>query len=1649
MKESINTMMHSGGRLVAMALAVFAMESACAAAVGEQLTFSSIEAVSSATTQDGASGVSQYYVTIPASADLPAGSKVSLQSIKLARRAATRNYLVLSQAANAAMASTNRVDNDSADANFGSKQWVRYDFNDLELTVGTQYPAYFRDGSGGGATGNGESVYLMQVANISDYQVFAQNSYPSTRIMYYEVKCTVKEVNLPLATPSVDGSNNCTFTITEDSRYEVSSATTYNSITFDVAAGKSLSLSGATLTADNGITVTGDGTVETANASALAGTLNGYGTIAYVGVAPTGLTYSDASWTGTVWLKNVELTGFYTDQYANSGSKVKVSGVTGWIATENASNAELVLDNDVYEFAFKITNANSIDGSHKNRFSVWKKLSGPGTLTANNSTRTPAIKIYDASGFTGSIYTASGSAQHIIIFCGENETFETDWLYNKLYANYKGSIYVSPESSAVTIPSGATWTAYGGFVVDGTLNLAGGTASGPLYGNATVTAASAASSLTVANDSTLTVSAALSGSVTVASGGTVEVASASTAAFTVQSGGTLSTAAEISGAINLTGTMNVYATGTLQLSSGSSVIQQDGVLNVIGGIAHMNVADRGIKGTINIQNGATFKSWGGDRLNYSATAAGGIINVRQGGTLDMDNTRWTMCKYNQINLYEGATITGTGDSNGAALDMNLASGGDDVTIHAIGNATINAPIRSINHNYGVFNVDEGKTLTFSGRLFTNKTTKKGLGTLKLTYANGNTGSGTGASGTSFTVPTLAEGTIEFAGAGNWAVDIGEGRDLAGYVYSGTGSIAVTASQTSAEYGLSQDIVFENVSLASLVPTVSLRNGETATPVLDGTTATIAGSGEIAISGGATMYDATFTNTTAFAYKKTSGANIGLDTALDPKYNNGENDETTGIYLRHHPYVDGAASDINGLTDFTLVVVGQMSPTHKTQFIHIGSTLNSNNGLLIATTENGDEVIIAPNSGKTVDTENAVTVKVPNAASARHAYVIVKSGRTFTVWVDGIRRGNFTVAEGWEIGASGHAGVQVGSDFGGEIQRSSDVGKYAAVANSLDETGVVNVIRIFDYVISDAQAEAIVEAYPYVSAGGLYTRTISADANLSAADAWAKDGEATTCALPEGATEGGVFYNPSATVTVDADAALTVNADLTIDTLTVGGSGTLSVVSDGSHSAGVSGAAVVNSPLSITYGALNLAGTPVRLGSGGTLNFDCSGLDISGIYETTHYPLTGLMDRDDTKVTVTLPTVPTARTASLNYNANGYYELIVAPDREPTNIYYKSGTFAAGSGNLMVVTIDGENNETDTIPLPGDTVVFNDSVAEVSTVNFGATLPDGVGWTFDNWTGTVALPTITAGQTGGLDLNNYGIAGSTVQVTEISGSVWLANAEVVPTVEIADGGQLTLTAFSTSFANTIDKLSGSGAFSLTYNDSAYQSYFFVKDVSEFTGSITVAAPGLAIGGTTKPTSSDWYGKIVVQEPVKVGAGATWQAGGVVLAADDATLTVPSGVTVPTVESGVTGYRVMTEEGENGATVYLLEAVSWPSGWNNGAAPTVAMQTAYDNWVNAGNDSSQPNAEAAFLMGVDVDDYEEPVAEITFENGVPMISSDDTAAVNGVLYVKYGDSPTTVTTPAPLYFEGGKAVLPTGAATARFYKLCIGYAAPPEP
>ena len=80
---------------------------------------------------------------------------------------------------------------------------------------------------------------------------------------------------------------------------------------------------------------------------------------------------------------------------------------------------------------------------------------------------------------------------------------------------------------------------------------------------------------------------------------------------------------------------------------------------------------------------------------------------------------------------------------------------------------------------------------------------------------------------------------------------------------------------------------------------------------------------------------------------------------------------------------------------------------------------------------------------------------------------------------------------------------------------------------------------------------------------------------------------------------------------------------------------------------------------------------------------------------------------------------------------------------------------------------------------------------------------------------------------------------------------------------------------------------------------------------------------------------------------------------------------------------------------------------------------------------------------------VGDYEDPVANIVMEGGVPKLTSAGLGGANGVVYVIYGTTPATMDNVAELEFDQatGKAVLPTvQGASATLYRLCVGYSLP---
>ena len=279
--------------------------------------------------------------------------------------------------------------------------------------------------------------------------------------------------------------NDLVIDVSGDTVYDVDSAKTLTGTVFLTGSGT------LTLTGDYKITAAsikvGAGVALNVNADRLDATsFTGSGTVVYNGVLPvTGKGWTDSlAWTGTVWLKNKSgitgnsnaTTGVQPNSLGNVNSKVKFSGVSGWLEAPIEYNPEIVLENDTYDYALQLTNGNSPNtqsDANRNRATTIKKLSGSGKLCCGGtSTAVPALKVYDASGFTGSIDTVNANGDSktglVVVFCDEGSTLPDTLLAMFITPGLKRTIYVASDK-VVTVGDSATWTAGTGVAVEGEL----------------------------------------------------------------------------------------------------------------------------------------------------------------------------------------------------------------------------------------------------------------------------------------------------------------------------------------------------------------------------------------------------------------------------------------------------------------------------------------------------------------------------------------------------------------------------------------------------------------------------------------------------------------------------------------------------------------------------------------------------------------------------------------------------------------------------------------------------------------------------------------------------------------------------------------------------------------------------------------------------------------------------------------------------------------------------------------------------------------------------------------------------------------------------------------------------------------------------
>ncbi len=608
-------------------------------------------------------------------------------------------------------------------------------------------------------------------------------------------------------------------------------------------------------------------------------------------------------------------------------------------------------------------------------------------------------------------------------------------------------------------------------------------------------------------------------------------------------------------------------------------------LTIRSGNQSVGFADQGIRGTVTIAEGATLTATTSDAMAYNTT---GAVNVY--GTLAMGAYRWTFGPGNTLNLYSGATVTGSGDAQySASLDMNLANGTtvqvSKVSDETSGTATISAPIRSNQGDNGKIIVDEGMTLVCAGRIFGNHGIKKqGAGRLVIGYV---------ANDCRF--PVWEAGTIEYL--------FGSLRDFSTYA-DGTfaAGSSITLAQTKSEFGEGSTTVTglpENISVTlnkadntSVLLTVD-ENGTaqvTETPVISGSTVC--------------WHDYEFNNNYddvgfgARSMTTWSGTHCG--------YLQDDREGKESNYYAYTASRPGPSPEFSFGTEWSAAIRCTVPQAQNAIVVMFGRSDSADMIGLVSGASAG-QVKLVKSSGATAHTEIA-TMAIASPTTSPHVFVFTKTADYVNVYCDG------KLVKSMPVSATVGAGLQFGTMY-----RGFKSGSQLVETTDKDTGGIVDYMRLYDFAIGDRMIQALADEEPYVSDAPIYTRTVSGAATWNATDSWTKADSTADEPDPNG----------RATLTAEADSAMTVNvaASPVYESLTFDGNAKVTL-SLGEGSAKLGAVALnINTDVEMPYTAFDLTAADISIADGKTLTVDYTGYDFSGIRADASIPLSAAISGD--------------------------------------------------------------------------------------------------------------------------------------------------------------------------------------------------------------------------------------------------------------------------------------------------------------------------------------------------------------------------------------------------------------------------------------
>lgn len=554
---------------------------------------------------------------------------------------------------------------------------------------------------------------------------------------------------------------------------------------------------------------------------------------------------------------------------------------------------------------------------------------------------------------------------------------------------------------------------------------------------------------------------------------------------------------------------------------------------------------------------------------------------------------------------------------------------------------------------------------------------------------------------------------------NTCYELGANRTLpAGFVFGEGSSVAIT--ETAEEYAKDLFSVSGLTGVSTVVLTRYDGTTETETlTVLDGA-ATRGDGTNVKVTGAAALYDFTFTNTLSTATGSRKTATMGQDGT--PAYDT-SSDGTGVVSTPAYPYI--AISSMYSWTEFSTVVVGKMPGENKKCFISFGRGWN--NLLFLATGSKANEVVVGYGNNSSV--EVLATMTVPHAAESRHlyAFTISENKTKLTIYLDGMKWKTVTRPGGFSMATSDTTpGIQMGKGF------ATNPSGYGSASD-----GVFYSLLIYDYVLSEEQLEALKELYPYSPSAGSYSREVSGETTFATeANTWTKSGETSAnYTVPAD--------NAAMTLTAGADAAVTVNATLSAESLNLEGDGALTL-KKGDGRLTSAGLTTIATEVTIDGGAADISGAPTVITEGGSLCFDYSKYDLFAYTGTTLIPLTGeIEEQGQGVVTCLVPAGDFTRehTSEFLYT-NGCYQLLVA-SRAGRDVYLPAGTTNFADDTLVKyfvevpvdpeVSGDPEIATNECYAIAADTVHFSDA----DTVTVARTCPVA-GYDFGDYVGKLVF-----------------------------------------------------------------------------------------------------------------------------------------------------------------------------------------------------------------------------------------------------------------------------------------------------------------------